>query len=108
MMFMDDAIENTIKLMNAESKQLSLRSSYNMAGISFTVKELAEAIRKRLPGFVIEYKPDFRQDIADSWPASIDDNIAQKDWGLQVEYNLEKMTDLMLDKVKEYDQKKTS
>ncbi len=101
MMFMDDAIENTIKLMNADSKQLSLRSSYNMAGISFTAEELATAIKKRIPGFTATYKPDFRQAIADSWPASIDDDIAQKDWGLKAEFDLDRICDVMLEKVKE-------
>lgn len=101
MMFMDDAIENTIKLMNADSKQLSLRSSYNMAGISFTAEELAMAIKKRIPDFTATYKPDFRQAIADSWPASIDDSIAQKDWGLKAEFDLDRICDVMLEKVKE-------
>jgi len=101
MMFMDDAIENTIKLMNADSKQLSLRSSYNMAGISFTAEELATAIKKRIPDFTATYKPDFRQAIADSWPASIDDSIAQKDWGLKAEFDLDRICDVMLEKVKE-------
>ena len=101
MMFMDDAIENTIKLMNADSNDLSIRSSYNMAGISFTAGELAEAIKKRKPGFTINYKPDFRQKIADSWPASIDDSVAQKDWGLKAAFDLERMTDHMLEKVNE-------
>lgn len=101
MMFMDDAIQNTIKLMNADADQLSLRSSYNMAGISFTVEELANSIKKRMPAFKITYKPDFRQAIADSWPASIDDDVAQKDWGLKTEFDLERMTDVMLEKVGE-------
>jgi len=101
MMFMDDAIENTIKLMDADSSQLSLRSSYNMAGISFTAEELAASIKKRIPNFRITYKPDFRQNIADSWPASIDDSVAQKDWGMKTIFDLEKMTDVMLEKVGE-------
>ena len=101
MMFMDDAIENTIKLMNAKSNRLSLRSSYNMAGISFSVSELAKTIQKRISSFKVEYKPDFRQANADSWPSSIDDSQAQKDWGLKIEYDIEKMTDVMLDKIKE-------
>lgn len=101
MMFMDDAIQNTIKLMNADADQLSLRSSYNMAGISFTAGELANSIKKRMPEFQITYKPDFRQAIADSWPASIDDSVAQKDWGLKTEFDLERMTDIMLEKVGE-------
>lgn len=99
MMFMDDAIQNTIKLMAADESKLSLRSAYNIAGISFTPKELADEIKKQLPEFTISYKPDFRQAIADSWPASIDDSIARKDWGHNVKYNLEKMVNIMLEKV---------
>ncbi|MEJ2593650.1 MAG: NAD-dependent epimerase/dehydratase family protein [bacterium] len=101
MMFMDDAIDNTIRLMQADSDRLSIRSSYNMAGISFSAGELAGEIKKRMPEFTIDYQPDFRQAIADSWPASIDDNIARDDWGLSVKYDLEKITDLMLEKVRE-------
>ncbi len=101
MMFMEDAIQNTIKLMEVDGSRLSLRSAYNMAGISFTPKELAESIRKRMPEFSISYKPDFRQAIAKSWPASIDDTIAQKDWGLNIKYDLEKMVGVMLEKVTE-------
>lgn len=101
MMFMDDAITNTIKLMQADPKQLSLRSAYNMAGISFDPKQLTAEINKHIPDFTISYMPDFRQAIADSWPASIDDNIARKDWGLDTKYNLEKMTTTMLEKISE-------
>ena len=101
MMFMDDAIQNTIKLMAADENKLSLRSAYNIAGISFTPKELADEIKKQLPKFTISYKPDFRQAIADSWPASIDDSTARKDWGHNVKYDLEKMVDIMLEKVTE-------
>ena len=101
MMFMDDAIANTIKLMQVDPKQLSLRSSYNMAGISFDPKQLAIEIQKYIPDFAITYKPDFRQTIADSWPASIDDSIARKDWGLKTTYDLKKMTVTMLEKIRE-------
>lgn len=101
MMFMDDAISNTIKLMESHSSKLSLRSGYNLAGISFTPKELAEAIRKYMPTFKITYKPDFRQAIADSWPASIDDSVARADWGVQTKYDLDKMTAIMLEKIRE-------
>lgn len=101
MMFMEDAISNTIKLMDADASKLSLRSSYNMAGISFTPKQVAATIKKRIPEFKISYVPDFRQAIADSWPASIDDSVAQKDWGLKAKYDLEKMTDVMLEKIRE-------
>ncbi len=101
MMFMEDAINNTIRLMQADSRKLSLRSSYNMAGISFNPEQLAAAIRKYIPHFEITYKPDFRQAIADSWPASIDDSVAQKDWGLKTTYSLDKMTRIMLEKIGE-------
>jgi len=101
MMFMDDAIKNTIKLMEADADKLTLRSGYNMAGISFDPKGLAAEIKKLMPEFTITYKPDFRQAIADSWPASINDEIARKDWGLEEEYDLEKMTKVMLEKIGE-------
>ena len=101
MMFMDDAINNTIKLMEADASKLSIRSAYNMAGISFDPKGIAAEIKKLMPEFEITYKPDFRQAIADSWPASIDDSLAIKDWGLEQEFDLEKMTATMLEKIKE-------
>ncbi len=101
MMFMDDAIANTIRLMQYDDDKLSLRSAYNMAGISFTPEQLAQEIRKHIPEFKITYKPDFRQAIADSWPKSIDDSTARNDWGVKTEYDLEKMTTVMLEKVKE-------
>jgi len=101
MMFMDDAINNTIKLMQADASKLSIRSAYNMAGISFDPKGLASEIKKLMPEFEITYKPDFRQAIADSWPASIDDSLAIKDWGLEQEFDLQKMTETMLGKIKE-------
>jgi len=101
MMFMDDAINNTIRLMQTPGENLTLRSSYNVAGISFTPKQLAESIKKYMPEFKISYKPDFRQAIANSWPASIDDSVARRDWGLTQEYDLDKMTKLMLEKVEE-------
>jgi nucleoside-diphosphate-sugar epimerase len=99
MMFMSDAIKATIDLMEADSSKLSLRSSYNVAGICFNPKQLADEIRKHIPEFEISYKPDFRQAIADSWPACIDDSIAKKDWGLSYEYDLPKMTELMIREV---------
>jgi nucleoside-diphosphate-sugar epimerase len=99
MMFMPDAIKATIDVMEAPSANLSLRSSYNVAGISFTPRILAEEIKKHIPEFDITYKPDFRQAIADSWPASINDDVAKKDWGLTYEYDLQKMTKVMLREV---------
>lgn len=99
MMFMDDAIAATIQLMSADDSKLSLRSSYNVGGMSFTPKDVAAAIRKHIPEFEITYKPDFRQAIADSWPASIDDAVARKDWGLSDKFNLDSMTELMLNEI---------
>lgn len=99
MMFMPDAIKATIDVMEAPSEKLSLRSSYNVAGICFTPKILAGEIKKHIPEFEITYKPDFRQAIADSWPASINDDVARKDWGLIYEYDLPKMTEVMLREV---------
>lgn len=101
MMFMDDAINNTIKLMRSDASKLSIRSGYNMAGISFDPKGIAAEIKKLMPEFEITYKPDFRQAIADSWPASIDDSLARKDWGLEQEFDLEKMSKFMLEKISE-------
>lgn len=100
MMFMDDAIKATISLMESDASQLSLRSSYNVAGISFTPKTISEEIKKHIPDFKITYKPDFRQAIADSWPMSIDDAVARKDWGLECKYDLKKMTEVMLTEIK--------
>jgi nucleoside-diphosphate-sugar epimerase len=100
MMFMSDAIKATIDLMEADSSRLSVRSSYNIAGISFTPRMIAAEIKKRIPDFKITYKPDFRQAIADSWPASIDDTVAKKDWGLSYEYDLPKMTEVMLREIR--------
>ncbi len=99
MAFMSDAIKATIELMEADQSKLSLHSSYNMAGISFTPEELSNEIKKHIPDFTISYKPDFRQAIADSWPSSIDDAVAQKDWDLKNEYNINNMTTLMLDEI---------
>ncbi len=100
MMFMSDAIKATIDLMEADSSMLSLRSSYNVAGICFNPRQLADEIRKHIPEFEISYKPDFRQAIADSWPACIDDSVAKKDWGLSCEFDLPKMTELMISEVR--------
>lgn len=96
MMHMPDAIRATMELMEAPADQLTVWSSYNLAGISFDPEELAAAIRKHRPGFVLDYAPDFRQAIADSWPASIDDSQAQADWGWKLEYNLDAMVADML------------
>lgn len=96
MMYMPDAIRATLEIMAAPAEQIKVRTSYNIAGTSFDPQEIYEAIKKQIPDFQIIYKPDFRQAIAESWPASIDDAQARKDWGWQPEYNLESMTKDML------------
>lgn len=96
MMYMDDAIRATIEIMQAPNDQIKIRSSYNLAGISFTPHEIAAEIKKRMPHFSIRYQPDFRQKIADSWPASIDDSCARQDWNWKHSYDLSAITDEML------------
>lgn len=96
MMYMPDAIKATIDLMQAPAEQVKVRSSYNVAAISFDPVEIADAIKNRIPEFSIDYAPDFRQAIADSWPNSIDDSAARSDWGWQPEYDLAKMTEDIL------------
>ncbi|GGB27890.1 NAD-dependent epimerase/dehydratase family protein [Mucilaginibacter rubeus] len=101
MMYMDDAIRATISLMDAPAEQISIRSSYNLAGISFTPEQLAVEIKKLIPKFEISYSNnDPRQAIADSWPKSIDDSYAQNDWGWKLEYDLPKMVADMLTNLK--------
>lgn len=100
MMYMDDAIRATIELMQADAQKLSVRTSYNLSALSFTPKELADEIKKQIPKFEITYQPDFRQAIADSWPASIDDAVAKKDWNWKPEFDLSKMTQTMLENLK--------
>jgi nucleoside-diphosphate-sugar epimerase len=99
MMFMDDAIRATIELMNAPKNQIKVRSSYNLGGVSITPASLSAEIQKQMPSFRIDYKPDFRQEIADSWPNSIDDSAAQNDWGWKHEYDLKSIVKTMLDNV---------
>lgn len=96
MMFMDDAIRATIQLMETDETNVAVRSSYNLSGMSFTPAEMAQSLRQEIPDFKISYEPDFRQDIADSWPSSIDDSNAKKDWGWKAEFDLKKTTKEML------------
>ena len=96
MMFMDDAIRATISLMEAPAEAVKVRSSYNLSALHFTPNTLAQAIKKHISEFEIDYAPDFRQAIADSWPSSIDDTQAREDWGWKHEFDLEKMTTEML------------
>jgi nucleoside-diphosphate-sugar epimerase len=99
MMYMEDAIRATVDLMEAELEKIKVRSSYNLSGVDFTPAELTNEIKKHIPSFEIEYVPDFRQKIADSWPNSIDDSVAKQDWGWDAEYNLEQMVKTMLDNI---------
>lgn len=96
MMYMPDAIRATISLMQAPAEQVKIRSSYNVAGMSFNPEEIAADIRRHFPTFTMQYAPDFRQAIADSWPASINDSRAREDWGWKPEFDLSAMTDDML------------
>ena len=97
MMFMDDAIRATIQLMEAPSEQITVRSSYNLAGISFTPQQIAAEVSKSVENFEMSYEPDFRDEIAASWPSSIDDSKAQEDWDWKPEFDLERMSSTMLE-----------
>lgn len=101
MMLMDDAIRATIELMDAPKSNITERGSYNVAGLSFTPSEIAAAISKKIPSFKIKYSPDFRQDIAATWPNSLDDTQAQKDWNWKANYNLDQLVDVMLEGIRE-------
>jgi nucleoside-diphosphate-sugar epimerase len=96
MMYMDDAIDATIQIMNAPANKLTIRSSYNLAALSFTPKDIANEIQKYVKDFIISYNPDFRQQIADTWPRSIDDSVAKKDWNWSPKFDLKKMSDEMM------------
>jgi len=100
MMYMDDAVRGTIELMEAPREQVKIRSSYNLAGMSFTPDEVYHAVKHHYPDFKISYAPDFRQDIADSWPNNIDDSAARADWGWKPAFDLEKMSVAMIDGLK--------
>jgi nucleoside-diphosphate-sugar epimerase len=97
MMYMPDAIKATIELMEAPAAKIGIRTSYNISGMSFSPKEIAAEIQKHIPEFEISYQPDYRQQIANSWPQSIDDSVARNDWGWQEDYDLPLMTKDMFD-----------
>jgi nucleoside-diphosphate-sugar epimerase len=99
MLFMPDAIQATIQLMEAERSRLSIHSAYNLGGMSITPGQIHREIRKEIPDFSISYKPDFRQAIAETWPQSVDDSLACKDWGFKQNYDLERMTRIMLKEI---------
>jgi nucleoside-diphosphate-sugar epimerase len=100
MMYMEDAIKATIQLMQADKENIKIRSSYNLAGISFSPKEILAEIQKHFPSFEMDYKVDFRQDIADTWPKSIDDSQSEKDWGWKNKFDLKSMTVEMIEGLK--------
>lgn len=102
MMHMEDAINATIGIMQADASKVKIRSSYNLAGFSFSPKEIAAEIQKHIPTFSISYNPDSRQQIADSWPQSINDEFAQKDWGWNPKYDLKNLTINMLENLKKF------
>ena len=100
MMYMQDAINATLQVMNADANNVQIRSSYNISGISFSPEDISNEIKKHITNFSISYSADFRQKIADSWPNSIDDSIAKKDWGWETQYDLSKMTSEMIHNLK--------
>ena len=97
MMYMPDAIRGTIEMMEAPADKINIHTSLNLSAMSFSPAEIATEIKKHIPDFKITYEPDYRQNIADSWPQSIDDSVARKDWGWKAEYDLERMTSDMLE-----------
>ena len=103
MMYMDDAIAATIQLMDAAPENVKIRSSYNVAAMSFTPEDISKEIQKDFPNFHITYKPDFRQEIADSWPDSIDDKLAREHWGWRHAFDLQKMTSHILENIRQPD-----
>ncbi|MDT7828624.1 NAD-dependent epimerase/dehydratase family protein [Pricia sp. S334] len=97
MMFMDDAIRATLQLMDADGDKIQIRSSYNLSAMSFTPAEMTESIKQYISDFKISYDPDFRQEIAASWPSSIDDSRARSDWGWKARFDLKRTTETMLE-----------
>lgn len=97
MMYMPDAIKATIEMMESPESKITVRTSYNISGMSFSPKEIAAEIKKHVPDFEITYQPDYRQQIANSWPQSIDDSVARNDWGWKEDYDLQRMTKDMFD-----------
>jgi nucleoside-diphosphate-sugar epimerase len=100
MMYMDDAVRGTIQLMQAVPEKVKTRSSYNLSGMSFTPAEVFDSVKKKFPNFKVDYLPDSRQAIADSWPKSIDDSCARNEWNWAPAYDLDKMSDAMINGLK--------
>jgi nucleoside-diphosphate-sugar epimerase len=104
MMYMTDAIKATLKIMQADSEKIKIRSSYNIAGCSFSPEELANEIQSYIPDFKISYNKDYRQEIADSWPDSLEDSLAKEHWGWQSQYNMQELVKEMIENLnKKYD-----
>ncbi|WP_299603101.1 NAD-dependent epimerase/dehydratase family protein [uncultured Aquimarina sp.] len=101
MIFMEDAIRATLELMDAPKENITVRTSYNIAGVSFSPEEITAEIRKLYPDFKVTYEPDFRQEIAARWPKSIEDTAARKDWGWQANYDLKSITEIMIQKLQQ-------
>ena len=102
MMYMDDAIHATIQLMDAPKENISIRTSYNVSGMSFSPAEIYQSLLSYFPNFVMDYQPDFRQQIADSWPNSIDDSMAKKDWNWSPKFDLKAMTSAIVSNLPQY------
>mgnify|MGYP001791447722 CR=1 FL=1 len=100
-LFMPDAVRATLEIMQAPASKISVHSGYNLAGFSSTPAEITASIQQHIPNFQIEYEPDFRQQIADSWPESVDDQVARKDWGWQSHYGLADMSKVMIQCLRE-------
>jgi nucleoside-diphosphate-sugar epimerase len=100
MLYMPDALKATLDIMHAPAAGIKIRTSYNLAGMSFNPNEISEAIKQIIPDFSITYNPDYRQAIADSWPAIIDDSRAREDWGWNPAYTLESMSKDMIDNLR--------
>lgn len=100
MMYMDDAVRATLELMDAPKENITVKTSYNLAAISFSAKELAENVKTHIPEFECTFSPDYRQKIADSWPSTIDDSVARKDWGWKHKYGLDEISKDMIEHLK--------
>jgi nucleoside-diphosphate-sugar epimerase len=99
MIYMDDTIRATIELMESPKENITVRTSYNLSGLSFSPEELAKSIQKIYPNFKIFYKPDFRQKIAESWPSSIDDSMARNDWNWKPQFDINALTNVMIEEL---------
>ena len=105
MMYMPDCIKSAIQLMEADFSKLKHHTNFNVTAMSFSAKELEEEIKKHIPDFSCEYKPDFRQEIAESWPRTIDDSCAREEWGWKPDYDLKRMVKDMIEKLtKKYEE----